>query len=79
MIKLRAKRCAEDRGLKVVTAEVDFSLRPLLEKEVREREKWRRRGIEAHDCYEVTVAEKEDADRINRVEREREKEGGENM
>ncbi len=36
-------------------------------------------GEEAHDCYEVTVAEKEDADRINRVEREREKEGGENM
>ncbi len=42
MIKLRAKRCAEDRGLKVATAEVDFQLRPLLEKEVREREKWRR-------------------------------------
>ncbi len=44
MIKLRAKRCAEDRGLEVATAEVDFQLRPLLEKEVREREKWRRRG-----------------------------------
>ena len=40
MIKLnKAKRCAEDRGHKVATAEVDLSLRPLLEREVREREK----------------------------------------